>query len=229
LVDASQVLGFKSQSSESNSVYVILIGDSFTKYGLVVDSLIGEKDIVVQRLDKRLGKVKNISAASTMADGSPLLIVDVEDLMRSIENILLEKRLRSIDKVDRQFKHKIKSILVVDDSITVREMERKILENYGYHVDSAVNGVDGWNAVRTGSYDLVVTDIDMPRMNGFELTTHIKNDQRLMALPVIIVSYKDSEADRLKGLDAGANYYLTKSNFFNDKLVNSVIDLIGEP
>jgi len=198
LVDASQVLGFKSQSSESNSVYVILIGDSFTKYGLVVDSLIGEKDIVVQRLDKRLGKVKNISAASTMADGSPLLIVDVEDLMRSIENILLEKRLRSIDKVDRQFKHKIKSILVVDDSITVREMERKILENYGYHVDSAVNGVDGWNAVRTGSYDLVVTDIDMPRMNGFELTTHIKNDQRLMALPVIIVSYKDSEADRLK-------------------------------
>jgi two-component system sensor histidine kinase and response regulator WspE len=118
---------------------------------------------------------------------------------------------------------------VVDDSITVREMERKLLQNNGYEVEVAVNGMDGWNAIRTGNYDLILTDVDMPRMNGIELVSQIKSNAKLKSLPVIIVSYKDREEDRIRGLEAGANYYLTKSSFHDDTLLNAVIDVIGEP
>ena len=88
--------------------------------------------------------------------------------------------------------------------------------------------MDGWNAVRTGHFNLVVTDIDMPRMDGIELVTLIKKDPALKALPVMIVSYKDHEEDRRRGLDAGADYYLTKGSFHDETLLQAVIDLIGE-
>ena len=107
-------------------------------------------------------------------------------------------------------------------------MERKLLENRGYAVDVAVDGVDGWNALRMGHYNLVVTDVDMPRMNGIELVRRIKEDDRLGATPVVIVSYKDSEEDRLRGLEAGANHYLAKSSFHDDTLIQAVRELIGD-
>ncbi len=103
-----------------------------------------------------------------------------------------------------------------------------MLENGGYTVDVAVDGVDGWNAVRSRRYDLVVSDVDMPRMNGIQLVAHIKEDARLKAIPVIIVSYKDREEDRIRGLDVGANFYLTKSSFQDQTFLDTVVDLIGE-
>jgi two-component system sensor histidine kinase and response regulator WspE len=87
--------------------------------------------------------------------------------------------------------------------------------------------MEGWYAVSSNHYDLVVTDIDMPRMNGIELVNKIKNHPQLNSIPVIIVSYKDREEDRIQGLEAGADYYLTKASFHDDTLVNAVIDLIG--
>ena len=94
--------------------------------------------------------------------------------------------------------------------------------------ETAVDGVDGWNAVRADHYDMVVSDVDMPRMNGIKFVTQIKQHAELKSLPVIIVSYKDKEEDRLLGLEAGANYYLTKSSFEDDSLINAAVDLIGE-
>ena len=124
---------------------------------------------------------------------------------------------------------KNKRVLVVDDSITVREVERKLLENNGYEVDVAVDGMEGWNAVRLGNYDLVISDVDMPRMNGIEFVRKMKQEARFKDLPVMIVSYKDREEDRIRGLDAGANYYLTKSSFHDETLLTAVRDLIGAP
>jgi two-component system sensor histidine kinase and response regulator WspE len=117
---------------------------------------------------------------------------------------------------------------VVDDSITVRELERQLLETSGFLVDVAVDGMDGWNAVRSAHYDLVVSDIDMPRMDGIELVRRIKQNERLKRLPVVIVSYKDREEDRMRGLDAGADYYLTKSSFHDRTFLAAVQDLIGD-
>ena len=158
-----------------------------------------------------------------------MLIVDVEDMIRSMEKLAHADRL---EKVRREREgaaaERRKRVLVVDDSLTVRELERKLLDHYGYGVEVAVDGMDGWNAVRGGGFDLVVTDIDMPRMDGIELVTLIKRDPKLRSLPVMILSYKDRDEDRRRGLEAGADYYLTKGSFHDDTLLQAVVDLIGE-
>lgn len=207
---------------------VVVLGDRNARYGLVVDRFLGERELVVQALDPRLGKIKDISAASLMEDGSPVLIVDVEDMVRSIEKLVSEGEL---DQVQRRLAAPAiipKRVLVVDDSPTVRELERKLLVSHGYIVEAAVDGMDGWNAVRSGDYDLAILDVDMPRLDGIELAALIKNDPQLRHLPVIIVSYKDREEDRLRGLEAGADYYLTKGSFQDETLLQAVVDLIGE-
>ena len=95
-------------------------------------------------------------------------------------------------------------------------------------MEVAVDGIDAWNTLRSGSFDLVITDIDMPRMDGFELARRIKQDPLLKSVPVLIVSYKDREQDRARGLEAGADYYLTKGSFHDETLIEAVVDLIGE-
>jgi two-component system sensor histidine kinase and response regulator WspE len=195
----------------------------------MVDRFLGERELVVRPLDARLGKVKDIAAAALMEDGSPVLIVDVEDLRRSVEKLISTGGLSKLAcAADTRTGKARKRVLVVDDSLTVRELERKLLDSRGYEIEVAVNGMEGWNAVRTGNFDLVVTDIDMPRMDGIELVSLIRKDPNLKSLPVMIVSYKDREEDRRRGLEAGADYYLTKSSFHDETLVRAVIDLIGE-
>ena len=170
-----------------------------------------------------------MASVSMLDDGSPVLIINVDDLLHSIERLASGRILRKVN-VNEESKQvtQSKRVLVVDDSITVREVERSLLSVQGYVVDVAVDGAEGWNALRTGKYDLVVTDVDMPRMDGIELVKLIRTDARLRDLPVIIVSYKDREVDRLNGLDAGADRYLTKGSFQDDTFVQTVSELIGE-
>jgi two-component system sensor histidine kinase and response regulator WspE len=183
----------------------------------------------VRPTDPRLGKIPNISTASVLEDGWPVLIIDVEDLVRSIDNLLQGRRFKLTEATASDTtSRRTKRILVVDDSVTVRELERQLLESRGYAVDVAVDGMDGWNAVRSVQYDLVISDVDMPRMDGIQLVSQIKRDSGLRTLPVIIVSYKDREEDRIRGLDAGASSYLTKSSFHDQRFLDTVSDLIGE-
>jgi two-component system, chemotaxis family, sensor histidine kinase and response regulator WspE len=229
LVDASQILGGAPSPASSECASIVVIGESANSYGLMVDRFLGERELVVRPLDARLGKVKDIAAAALMEDGSPVLIVDVEDLHRSVEKLISTGGLsKPACAADTRTGKARKRVLVVDDSLTVRELERKLLDSRGYEIEVAVNGMEGWNAVRTGNFDLVVTDIDMPRMDGIELVSLIRKDPNLKSLPVMIVSYKDREEDRRRGLEAGADYYLTKGSFHDETLVQAVIDLIGE-
>jgi two-component system, chemotaxis family, sensor histidine kinase and response regulator WspE len=230
LIPAQQFLGLSVPDHYHNELCVIVISDGLNDYGVIVDRFLGEKELVVHELDPGLGKVPDISGGAFMEDGSPILIIDVEDMVRSIDKQLTRGELESIefDDDEKCTHHNKKRILVVDDSITVREVECRLLKNNGYAVDTAINGVDGWNAVRVGNYDLVITDVDMPRMNGIEFVRSIRGDSKLQDLPVMIVSYKERESDRKLGLDAGANYYLTKSSFHDESLLSAVHDLIGE-
>jgi two-component system sensor histidine kinase and response regulator WspE len=232
LVEATRVFDLPSGQAirEGELLPVVVASDRSHRFGVVVERFLGERDLRVSPLDARLGKVPNINSSSLLENGWPVLVVDVEDLIRSIDNLLSGHRLGKLaaHEVVRHV-HSPKRVLIVDDSITVRELERQLLENHGYTVDVAVDGVDGWNAVRSAHYDLVVSDIDMPRMDGIQLVQHIKDDARLKAIPVVIVSYKDREEDRIKGLDAGANFYLTKSSFHDQTFLTTVADLIGEP
>jgi two-component system sensor histidine kinase and response regulator WspE len=230
LLTAHQVLECSESAAINGELSVVVLEDRSAHYGLVVDRFLGERELVVQPLDSRLGKVRNISAAALMEDGAPVLIIDVEDLVRSIEKLIEDGTLTKVraDHLDLLL-GKQKRVLAVDDSLTVRELERKMLTAAGYMTEVAVDGMDAWNAIRSGSYNLVITDVDMPRMDGIELTKRIKQDPRLRSTPVLIVSYKDREADRIRGLEAGADYYLTKGSFDDETLLQAVLDLIGEP
>ena len=228
LVAAQQMLGGGECAFGGNELPVVVIGEHHNRYGLVVDRFLGERELVVQPLDPRLGKIKDISAGALMEDGTPVLIVDVEDALRSMEKLAHSDRLHKANRHASGEQKTRKRILIVDDSLVVRELERKLLDRHGYEVEVAVDGMDGWNVLRTGDFELIVTDIDMPRMDGIELVELIKKDANLKNLPTMIVSYKDREEDRRRGLEAGADYYLSKGSFHEDALVQAVVDLIGE-
>jgi two-component system sensor histidine kinase and response regulator WspE len=228
LVPAHQVFGVMPAPVEGHTASILVLGDAQGRYGLVVERLQGERELVVQALDPRLGKVKDIAAGALMADGTPLLIVDTDDLMQSIRKLVAQGGLQRLGSTPTAAAVR-KRVLVVDDSLTVRELERKLLDSQGYEVEVAVDGIDGWNAVRSQSFDLVVTDVDMPRLDGIELVRRLKADPALRGVPVMIVSYKDREADRRRGLEAGADYYLPKGSFQDRALLDAVVDLIGGP
>ncbi|WP_321847951.1 hybrid sensor histidine kinase/response regulator [Burkholderia diffusa] len=229
LVGAHQLLDAGEPNVARASTAVVVVGGEPELYGVAVDRFLGERMLVVQPLDSRLNKIQNIAAGALLENGDPVLIVDVEDLIRSVDKLVRGGQLAKL-KRDPQLAlaDRRRRVLVVDDSLTVRELERKLLEKRGYDVTVAVDGMDGWNAVRSDAFDLVVTDVDMPRMDGIELVTLIKGDPMLKRVPVMIVSYKDRDEDRRRGLDAGADYYLAKSSFHDEALLDAVHDLIGD-
>ena len=228
LVAASQLLQRPPGQSNEETLKVVVIRERDAVYGIAVERFIGERTLVVLPLDDRLGKVQDISAGALLDDGSVVLIVDVEDMLRSVDKLLNTGRLERIARRSQQATEAPrKRVLVVDDSLTVRELQRKLLLNRGYEVAVAVDGMDGWNALRSEDFDLLITDIDMPRMDGIELVTLLRRDSRLQSLPVMVVSYKDREEDRRRGLDAGADYYLAKASFHDDALLDAVVELIG--
>lgn len=228
LVSAAEVLGLTGQAPDAGELAIVMLAHGQARYALVVDRLLGEQQLVERPLDPRLGKVEDVSSMALLENASPVLMLDVDDVLHSIER-LASGRLRKIDveQVNAE-QQQGKRVLVVDDSITVREVERGLLTLQGYVVDVAVDGAEGWNALRTHSYDLLVSDVDMPRMDGVELIRLVRADERLKHLPVIIISYKDREEDRMRGLDAGADRYLTKGSFQDDTFIQTVADMLGQ-
>jgi two-component system sensor histidine kinase and response regulator WspE len=231
VIRADDVLELVGAPEPGDDLTLVLLGDQDARYGLAVDSALGEDDLVVRPLDPRLGRVPDVAATALLADGSPTLVLDADDLMASIIKLSRRRRPQRARGVatPAAAPTRRQRILVVDDSVTVREVERQVLAARGYEVDVAVDGVDAWTALRSSDYDLLVVDVDMPRMDGIELTRAVRADERLSKLPVIIVSYRERDEDRLRGLEVGADLYLAKSTFHDDQLVHAVRDLIGEP
>lgn len=230
LIPAQQVLGFEQVafSQPQKFFHVIVLGENDHRYSIMVDRVVGETELVLRPLDHRLGKVPCVSAASITDEGTPILILDPDDLMKSIDKVLSgEQPYKALSKAI-QLSKQLPRVLVVDDSPTVRETERQLLENAGYIVHVAVDGLDGWNTLCAGTFNLVVTDIDMPRMNGFEFINLIKNDPHLKSTPVVVVTYKDREGDRKKALQAGAAVYLQKTSFRDETFIKTVQELIAK-
>ncbi|MBM4113593.1 MAG: hybrid sensor histidine kinase/response regulator [Phycisphaerae bacterium] len=231
LILASRVLDLGDEAAAAATFGVLLLEHDGHWYGLIVDRFLGEQDLVVRPLDPRLGRVPHVSAAALLDDGSVTIILDVEDLLASVRRTLGEGRGRELGAAEppRPDVRRRRRVLVVDDSITVREVERQLLRRLGYDVETAVDGADGWNQLRAGSFDLLITDVDMPRMNGIELVRTVRREARFESLPIAIVSYKDREEDRLAGLEAGANAYLTKGSFRDESFAETVTRLAGAP
>uniref|UniRef100_A0A7C4AI04 histidine kinase n=1 Tax=Fundidesulfovibrio putealis TaxID=270496 RepID=A0A7C4AI04_9BACT len=230
IAPAAMILGMPPSPPDPSGVPVVVLESDGVRFGLEVDALLGERDLVVHPLDHRLGKIPGVAAASVLDDGMPVLILDEADLLRSLTALLAEGRSTLLAPgADTAQERTTRRVLVVDDSLTVREVERQLLAGRGYDVVTAVDGMEGLALARMGGFDLVVTDVDMPRMTGIELTRRIKADPALARTPVMIVSYKDRQEDRMAGLQAGADYYLPKSGFKDEALLQAVFDLIGEP
>jgi two-component system sensor histidine kinase and response regulator WspE len=213
----ANLLGFSSAPMTSADVQVILCsGVCFS-----VDEFVDETELPVWRLDARLGKIPGVSATSLDEHGNPLLILDVGDLVQTAMADQGQSRESAEDGLGAA------TVLVVDDSHTVREIVRRSLVKFGYRVRTAQNGQEAWNLLRLSEFDLLVSDVDMPQMNGIELVSLVRANPRLGRLPVIMLSYKDRAEDRARGLEAGADYYLTKGDFDNENFRQAVVDLIG--
>ncbi len=227
LVQAAALFNHSSSEIPTFPWHVLVLGQPPHSLGLVVDMVVGIHDLVEKPLPEILGKVQDITSCALMPDGKLIYMMDTHDMLRSMARFLASRR-----KHKREEQHAETAIrgriLVVDDSITVRETERNMLIAEGYAVDVAVDGLDAWNMLNANDYDLLISDVDMPHMDGITLIQRMRQDSRFGIMPVIIVSYKENEHDRMRGLEAGADAYLAKSSFDDQSMLQKVHELLGE-
>lgn len=187
----------------------VIVGSGDEQVGLMVDEILGDREVLVKQFGLPLVRVKHVAAAGLLGTGRVVLILRPSDLVKSAR----QSPRSSAPPAASEEAHRQPVILVVDDSITTRTMEKNILEASGYQVRVAVDGLDAWTALKSESVDLVVSDVDMPRMNGFELTARIRADRDLADLPVLLVTALESREDKERGIEVGANAYIVKSSF----------------
>ncbi|HEY1801309.1 MAG TPA: response regulator [Terriglobales bacterium] len=192
---------------------------SGVQIGFFVDEILEEQEVLVKSMGKQLSHVRNIAGATVLGDGKVLPVLNIQELMSSAVIMAPAS--------DPQHEEEAaKSVLVAEDSITARTLVKNILEFAGYRVKTAVDGADAWNTLAQEGFDLVVSDVEMPRMSGFDLTAKIRANQRTARLPVILVTALDSRYDRERGVDVGANAYVVKSSFDQGNLLEVVRRLI---
>lgn len=209
--------------ASTNKVSVVMLGSAEKRIAFRVDEILGEQEVLVKSLGPQLARVRNIAGATVLGTGQVVPILNVPDLMKSaVKAAPTPVRAPAAGRAQA----KQKSILVVEDSITARALLKNILEAAGYRVKTAVDGVDAFTTLRTEAFDLVVSDVDMPRLNGLDLTAKIRGDKKLAELPVVLVTALESREDRERGIDVGANAYLVKRSFDQSNLLEVIRRLI---
>lgn len=209
----------------------VVLGSGLARVAFLVEEILGEEEVLVKALVRPLTRVRNVAGVSILGTGRVVPVLNVPDLLKSAakhsatalttaRQLLAEKQHKAAGKP---------SILVVEDSITSRALLKNILEAAGYRVSTAVDGLDGYTTLKTGAFDLIVSDVEMPRMDGFGLTAKIRADKQLTRLPVVLVTALESREHRERGIDVGANAYIVKSSFDQSNLLEIIQRLIGFP
>ena len=212
----------KTGNAAPEFVHIVVLGTGGRRVAFGVDEVLNEQDVLVKDLGRQLVRVRNVAAATVLGTGRVVPILNVSDLMKSAVRVSSAARMAPV----AQQPEERKSVLIVEDSITSRTLLKNILETSGYEVQTAVDGADAFTALKTGEFDLVVSDVDMPRMNGFELTAKVRADKKLSEMPVILVTSLESREDRERGIDVGANAYIVKSSFDKSNLLEAIRRLI---
>jgi two-component system chemotaxis sensor kinase CheA len=202
----------------------VLLGTPASAHAFQVESVLQKRDVVVRGLTGRLRNLKAVSGACIEPNGSILLVLDVPTLIERSDS-LAEHASRVVDKAAGPARQL--TVMVVDDALMVRELQRSILERGGYEVRTASDGAEALAMLADQPADLVVTDIEMPNLDGFALTSSIRADPRLANVPVLIVSSRASDEDHQRGLDAGADGYIVKTSFDEAGLLSAVSRLLG--
>ena len=211
----------KNDEAATQTVVVLISGHQ--RIAFVIDAVLGEQDVLVKTLGKQLARVRNIAGATILGSGKVVPILNVADLMKSAvrASTIRVAEPAAADVADRK-----KSVLVAEDSITSRILLKSILETAGYQVETAVDGIDAFTKLRSGAFDVLVSDVEMPRLNGFGLTSRVRADKTIGELPVILVTALDSREDREQGIDVGANAYIVKGSFDQSNLLRVIERLI---
>jgi two-component system chemotaxis sensor kinase CheA len=202
----------------------VLLGTAANAHAFQVETVLQKRDVVVRGLTGRLRDLQAVNGASIEPNGSILLVLDVSTLIERSE-AMAETASRVVDKASGPARQL--SVMVVDDALMVRELQRSILERGGYEVRTASDGAEALAMLAVQPADLVVTDLEMPNVDGFMLTSSIRAHPRLANIPVLIVSSRASAADHQRGLDAGADGYIVKTSFDEAGLLSAVSRLLG--
>ena len=220
LVDLAEVLQLPAApraADRPEATPVLILGAGEQRVAFAVDAVRDEREVLVKRLGKPLSRVRNIAGATVLGSGELAPILNVPDLLKSARTAG-GARPRPAEPSAAP----VKRILIVEDSITSRMLLKGILESAGYDVYTAVDGIDAFTALRAERFDGVVSDVEMPRMNGFDLTARIRADRALAQLPVVLVTALESREDRERGIDVGANAYLVKSSLDQSNLLEAL-------
>ena len=209
-------------TAETGEALIVIIRDGEEKLGLVVDEIIGREEMVVKPLPLHLQNLRMVSGVTIGEQDSIINILHIPELIRQAREIAEPGRQRPAAREDHAA-----TVLVVDDSINTREIEKSILEAYGYTVVTAEDGEEAFEMTRETLYDLIVTDVEMPRLDGFSLTKRLRDDVRYRNVPIIIVTSLEKDEDKKRGITVGANAYIVKGAFDQSNLIETVRSLIG--
>ncbi len=224
LVGLSDVLEMPRKDESADIVHAVVLGSGLARIAFRVDEVLGEQEVLVKALGPQLARVRNVAGASVLGTGEVVPVLNVPDLMKSAARLAATSRApAAAQPVEAQKR----SILVVEDSITSRSLLKNILESAGYQVATAVDGIDAYTLLKTGSFDLIVSDVEMPRMDGFDLTAKVRSDKQLAELPIVLVTALESREHRERGIEVGANAYIVKSSFDQSNLLEVVRRLIS--
>jgi len=234
VVDIGEVLGLPEHKhagsdrknrdfEKSDKTRLVVLSSAEQRIAFKVDDIVGEQQVLVKGLGKLLKRVRNISGATILGSGNVIPVLNINDLMKSA----VKTKGRKIETGEGDlFVPKTGKILVAEDSITSRTLIKNILETAGYQVTTSVDGADAYTKARSDDFDIIVSDVDMPKINGFELTLKIKNDKKLSEIPVILVTALESREDKERGIEVGADAYIIKSSFDQSNLLEIIKKLI---
>jgi two-component system chemotaxis sensor kinase CheA len=226
LIRLDEILDIPGSASEEETgkLTAVVVSHGDTRVAVPVDELVDEREMLMKDLGKCLRRVENVAGAAVLETGKLVPVLLVPDMMRAVRTGKAVQKPRAVPAEAKPAKKK--SVLVVEDSITSRMLLKNILEGAGYDVGVAVDGIDAFTALRSGRYDIVVSDVQMPRMNGFDLTAKIRADKKLAETPIVLVTAMESREDRERGIDVGANAYIVKSSFDQGNLIEAVRRLL---
>jgi two-component system chemotaxis sensor kinase CheA len=227
LVRLAAVLELPRTSAAEDGLegYAVVLAASGKRLAFLVDEVLEEQEVLVKSLGRPLSRVRNVAGATVLGTGKVVPILNVPDLVKSAvraSGVVAGPAMAPVEREEAQRR----CVLVAEDSITARSLLKNILETAGYEVRTAVDGVDAFTQLRSGAFDLVVSDVDMPRMSGFDLTAKVRGDKKLADLPVVLVTALESREDRERGIDVGANAYVVKSSFDQSNLLDIIRRLV---
>jgi two-component system chemotaxis sensor kinase CheA len=225
LGDALELPSKATPEGSGDTVHAVVLDSGLARIAFQVDEVLGEQEVLVKTLGSQLARVRNVAGASVLGTGQVVPVLNVPDLMKSATRLAATPRAPAA--AEKPTEARKRAVLVVEDSITSRSLLKNILESAGYVVTTAVDGIDAYTALKSATFDLVVSDVEMPRMDGFDLAARIRADRNLSELPIVLVTALESREHRERGIEVGASAYIVKSSFDQSNLLEVVRRLIS--